>query len=492
MNGSAGLQRRIARLRDLGTPCRSAATRRFLKGLELVAACRAGDVEHISVVLPELIDELDDADACVWRTFVQVTSRLSTAVPMPGIAAVVPRGRQSTPTLRLVCHGLDIVQAPHDERERLQEQLARAAVAEEAWELATIVLCKLVDDAVAAADYRRAFERQERLTQVLDARLAVSAARPALAGAHDILTPLHGVINSADLLSERAQETGDEELVALVHASAKRLHAALVGALGCSEGGGCRSVAVGDLVARGVAAARESCRARGVCLHQDDTAATAAVYTEPIRLQQVFSTLLEVGVGVCDAELGVRVHPFESHVRFEFWVDRRTDGLGVGLADTPAVEVAQRIAARLDAQLTVSAGGSYAWLRVPCKPLCAGGDPTGHVLVAEDDPMAAVIMKAMLERIGWRYTLVRNGREAVRAAAREQFDVVLMDCDMPVMDGWEATRRLREMGFSGGIYACTASQDEARCRAVGMDDVLFKPATVDQVRQVLQRTFIPG
>jgi CheY-like chemotaxis protein len=114
------------------------------------------------------------------------------------------------------------------------------------------------------------------------------------------------------------------------------------------------------------------------------------------------------------------------------------------------------------------------------------------VLVAEDDPMAAVIMKAMLERIGWRYTLVRNGREAVRAAAREQFDVVLMDCDMPVMDGWEATRRLREMGFSGGIYACTASQDEARCRAAGMDDVLFKPATVDQVRQVLQRTFIPG
>jgi CheY-like chemotaxis protein len=97
---------------------------------------------------------------------------------------------------------------------------------------------------------------------------------------------------------------------------------------------------------------------------------------------------------------------------------------------------------------------------------------------------------AMLKRSGHRVTVAGNGLEVLARLAERQFDVVLMDCHMPEMDGFEATTQLRARGNRVRIIALTASamEDErAHCFAVGMDDFLSKPLTAATLRDALDR-----
>jgi CheY-like chemotaxis protein len=110
----------------------------------------------------------------------------------------------------------------------------------------------------------------------------------------------------------------------------------------------------------------------------------------------------------------------------------------------------------------------------------------------------------MLEALGCQVTVVTNGQEAVEVCAHTTYDLVLMDCQMPTMDGYEATRaiRKRENGYHAPrstpqktpsripIIALTAhalEEDRAQCLAAGMDDYLSKPFTQDQLRTLLTR-----
>jgi CheY-like chemotaxis protein len=104
------------------------------------------------------------------------------------------------------------------------------------------------------------------------------------------------------------------------------------------------------------------------------------------------------------------------------------------------------------------------------------------ILVAEDNPVNQVVAVRLLERRGHQVTLVANGREAVAAAERERFDLVLMDVQMPEMDGFEATAAIRQAEIATGrhlpIFAMTARAmkgDEEHCRLAGMDGYLPKP-----------------
>jgi len=123
----------------------------------------------------------------------------------------------------------------------------------------------------------------------------------------------------------------------------------------------------------------------------------------------------------------------------------------------------------------------------------------GHVgvdaplLLAEDNPVNAKVALAMLENAGYRVVTVVNGAEAVEALAVAHFAAVLMDCQMPAMDGYEATKRIRG-GEHGGartpIIAMTAgieSEDKPRCLSVGMDDYLAKPVKKDHLLSMLAR-----
>jgi len=124
----------------------------------------------------------------------------------------------------------------------------------------------------------------------------------------------------------------------------------------------------------------------------------------------------------------------------------------------------------------------------------AGSGPV-KVLVAEDIETNQVLMKQLLERRGHRVTVVRDGSEAVQALAAEPYDVVLLDIQMPGMDGLEATRIIRDPGsrvlrHDVPIIAVTAhalSDDRARCLAAGMDDYLVKPVVPVQLYRVVEQ-----
>lgn len=113
-----------------------------------------------------------------------------------------------------------------------------------------------------------------------------------------------------------------------------------------------------------------------------------------------------------------------------------------------------------------------------------------RVLVVEDNRVNQLVLVRMLERLGHRADSVANGLEAVAAMRESAYDLILMDCHMPEMDGFEATRRIRA-GDAGppnvAIVAVTAGANRARCRDVGMNDYLTKPIDPDTLGRAVDR-----
>ena len=116
-----------------------------------------------------------------------------------------------------------------------------------------------------------------------------------------------------------------------------------------------------------------------------------------------------------------------------------------------------------------------------------------NILLAEDNPVNQEVAVGLLETLDCTVTVVENGREAVDTVTNETFDLVLMDCQMPVMDGLDATRAIRVAEPSDKrlpIVALTANDFDhirAECLAAGMDDLLGKPFTRQELNALLQR-----
>jgi CheY-like chemotaxis protein len=122
-----------------------------------------------------------------------------------------------------------------------------------------------------------------------------------------------------------------------------------------------------------------------------------------------------------------------------------------------------------------------------------------HVLLAEDNPVNQEVAREMLESLGCVVEVVADGQEAVTAAAGARYDVILMDCQMPEMDGFVATGEIRRAEATRGarvpIVALTAhamAGDRERCLAAGMDDYLPKPFERAQLQTVLGRWVHPA
>ncbi len=136
-------------------------------------------------------------------------------------------------------------------------------------------------------------------------------------------------------------------------------------------------------------------------------------------------------------------------------------------------------------------------VQLPSPPPTASGPipfQAARLLLVEDTPVNREVALGMLDMLGHFVQAVENGRLAVEAVARERFDLVLMDCQMPEMDGFTATATIRQQEREAGghrhvpIIALTANAmegDRARCLAAGMDDYLAKPFTMAQLSEVL-------
>jgi CheY-like chemotaxis protein len=119
---------------------------------------------------------------------------------------------------------------------------------------------------------------------------------------------------------------------------------------------------------------------------------------------------------------------------------------------------------------------------------------SARILIVEDNAVNQRVASALLARAGYRAEVANNGEEALSALARMPFDLVLMDCQMPVLDGYSATQRLRERESGGSkhvpVIAMTANAlpgDLERCLAAGMDDYLSKPVTREALYAALKR-----
>ncbi|MBI4473874.1 MAG: response regulator [Acidobacteria bacterium] len=204
----------------------------------------------------------------------------------------------------------------------------------------------------------------------------------------------------------------------------------------------------------------------------------------------------DTGIGI-DAESQARL--FQLFSQGDSSMSRRFGGTGLGLA------ISQRLVNQMGGHISVKSekdhGSEFSFdIRLPIgsassaipeseRPLSL---MTGRVLVVDDDPVNQDVIKLLVQSLGIRCSIVNNGAASVELATRGDWDAVLMDCQMPGMDGLEATRVIRR-GLAGKplpIIALTAnalSGDREACIAAGMDDFLAKPVRREELRACLEK-----
>ncbi|MEP6837732.1 MAG: ATP-binding protein [Bradyrhizobium sp.] len=219
--------------------------------------------------------------------------------------------------------------------------------------------------------------------------------------------------------------------------------------------------------------------------------------------------IVDTGIGMSPEQLSKLFQPF---VQADTSTTRKFGGSGLGL--TISQQLATLIGGRIRVQSRLGRGSRFdLQLDLPDSardvPLLLANedlipqtrpdftvtqivvpDLSGRVLLAEDGVDNQRLLNAFLKRAGLSATIVNNGREAVEAALRDSFDLILMDVQMPEMDGVSATRKLREEGYRGPIVALTANvmkADIERCRAAGCDEVLAKPVDRERFYEVLMQ-----
>ncbi|MCE3272763.1 MAG: hypothetical protein K0S57_3160 [Ramlibacter sp.] len=212
----------------------------------------------------------------------------------------------------------------------------------------------------------------------------------------------------------------------------------------------------------------------------------------PQRLSfQVFDT----GMGISASDQARLFHRFSQ---VDASPSRRHEGTGLGLA------ISRQLAQLMGGDVTLVSRlghGSTFTVTIPLHVAAAPAQverPAEHrvrqdvrILLAEDNEVNQLVAQRLLAKLGYpNVTVAFTGREAVQACRSGRYDLVLMDCQMPVMDGLEAARILRDDGMRAPIIAFTASAtsgDRDRCLAAGMDDYLTKPVEMAVLADKLRR-----
>ncbi|HYU31168.1 MAG TPA: ATP-binding protein [Thermoanaerobaculia bacterium] len=403
----------------------------------------------------------------------------------------------------------------------------------------------------AQQELQRVHDQLER--QFEELRLAKEAAERAdlaktefLANmSHEIRTPLAGVIGLADLLLKSGLEGRQRDYAALVQSAGESLLRLIDDILDFSK------IEAGKLVLEQTpyelrSQMREICDLLRFRAHEKGiplglTVADAVpdwVDGDPARLRQVLLNLIGNAIkftatGRVDLEVihedvagvdltvfqvrdtGIGISP-EERDRI-FWpfsqadssTSRRFGGTGLGLAISR--RIVEQMGGEIDFESTPGEGSVFRF-RLPLAatvPPADAGTPRAvrpaqhgrprHILVAEDHPINQLVAVRQLEAFGYEVTAVSNGREALAVLGESSYDLILLDCQMPEMDGYETARRLRARTAGRNprlpIVALTAhalKEDLDRCLEAGMDDYITKPFHPDTLRRTVERWLSGG
>jgi len=212
--------------------------------------------------------------------------------------------------------------------------------------------------------------------------------------------------------------------------------------------------------------------------------------------------VVDTGIGISQNQLD---NVFKSFTQGDATTTRQHEGTGMGLA------ICQQITKLMMGQIGVESEegkGSVFWFEVPyleaeegsVKPkpvksqVTLDETLTGKVLLVEDNPVNQKVAMALLKKMGLSVEVANDGVEGVDKWQSNDYDIVLMDCLMPNMDGFEATRKIREIEQEKGkhtpISALTANaleDDRKRCKDAGMDDFVSKPINPAMLKEVIEK-----
>lgn len=368
---------------------------------------------------------------------------------------------------------------------------------------------------------------------------------------HEIRTPMIGVLGMADLLRQKDLAEQDQKLVETIYQSGEALLTILNDILDFSKVEAGRieidpvAVDLVRLVGDVTSLMNVTAHGKGIEIVLETADDLPVVEGDPIRIRQVLLNLVgnavkftETGAvtvrlsatrraaeGLVDCLFEVRdsgigigeeaqLRIFDSFDQGDSSTTRKYGGTGLGL--TIARELVHLMGGQLTLESRVGEGSTFSFMlplalakpsELPARaqeqtlqvkpqatkpalfdlPVCTGGK---HVLLAEDNPTTQNLIAILLQQMGLELTIVNNGQEAIDFLVNGKVDLVLMDCQMPHLDGLEASAQLRTKGLMIPIVALTAfarAEDEQQCLAAGMNDFLSKPFRQAELRDVLVR-----
>lgn len=397
-----------------------------------------------------------------------------------------------------------------------------------------------------AFDLERASHEQQRsIDQLINTREQAERANNAKSDflammSHELRTPMNGVLGMLQLLETTKMTDEQSEYAALATESTEHLLRVINDILDFSriERNALEIESIGfnmaELITTSTQAFTHDAQQRGLtlALHMQPGLEDFTMLGDPTRIRQILVNL--IGNALKFTEVGsVRIHAnwchqdvhqilfictvrdtgigipnerlesmFNAFQQADSSISRRYGGTGLGLPI--ARTLAERMGGTLRAQSEEGLGSVFTLeipLSLPQQPVVVAGeamvgarDPNTplHVLLVEDNPVNRAVIKAMLRSLGVEVSIAEDGAEAVSMVEEGEYAAVLMDCRLPVMDGYEATRLIRQRMHRQNlpIIALTANAlygDRDVCLQAGMNDYLAKPFKRSDLQQVLQR-----